>query len=346
MATNDLSTKEKICNAALALLRQDVGYNEYGTIVSNSVAAKCDNAWTLAYGAVASAHEWRELQNSQIINPQTGEASPASLSQMLRQLLVYSLARELAIPITGRQEDLKAVDALYTTRLKDAVAKDLDDEMDALRASDDADRKFAAEVLDILRQYHSEHDDARSAPRTRGVEQMVRHISSIKETIRLSVLTSHDWGFATDEARAFSRRLKDGRWETDVPGDALRVVKCYSGECEKAESFMRNGDTLVTHRPLERIVYTYDPGAADTWPPTARRAYLYKVVQAVALASPELTKNPYRTNEIDKAVAAAVQEARTADARQTHNGTSAYGRNYLYDVATGKRRHKWYGGRL
>lgn len=334
MAENNLSTKEKICDAALALLRQDIGY-----ATSMSIQAKCDNVWALAEDTVRSAHVWSKWKKAADVE----DGIP--VQPMLRQLLVYSMARELAIPVTGRQEDLKTIDALYQQKLEVAVAKDLEDEMIALRAEDDEDSRFAAEVLDILRQYHSTADGKRAKPQSRGIAQMVDHINSIKPRIRVDVLMTHDWSFATEEQRVHSRRLDDGRWSTQIPGDALKVIKCYSDRCEKAESFIRNGEDIVTYAPLERIVFLYDDGTTKYWTHTARRAYLYRVVQAVALASPELVSNPARMQEIDRVTNEAVQTARTTDARQTHLGTSAYGRNYLYDVAVGRRRVKWMGRR-
>ena len=105
MATNDLSTKAKICDAALALLRQDIGYSS-----STTIAAKCDNLWGVAWDAVATAHKWSS--NMSVVPSDTPPTST-----LLRSLLVYSMAHELAIPITGRQEDLKTIDALFRDKL-------------------------------------------------------------------------------------------------------------------------------------------------------------------------------------------------------------------------------------
>ena len=47
---------------------------------------------------------------------------------LVRRAFVYCLARDLAIPVTGRQNDLKSMDALYQDRLKQAVLADAREE--------------------------------------------------------------------------------------------------------------------------------------------------------------------------------------------------------------------------
>lgn len=349
MSENNLGTKKAVCDAALALLRQDIGYKSQvsDAHVSDSVSAKCDNVWSLAYENVWQAHDWHTWPARTTSGTPATTTEPIPNDQYLRQLLVYSLARELAIPVTGRQEDLKTVDALYNSKLKVAIAKDLQEEMDALRSSDGKDDKFAVDVLDLLRQYYSVADgdmgNGHPKPQPRGIAHLVAHINSIKEKIRYEVLTTHDWSFATDEDRVISRPLPDGRFATPVPGGSVKVVKCYSGECEKSETFIRHDDVLVTRRPICRVVYLFDDGGTDSWSETAKRAYLYRVVLAVAYANPELFANPARIRQLEERVREITQDARTTDARQTHVATSAYGRNYLYDVATGRRRAKWLG---
>lgn len=331
MASNALDSKAKICDAALALLRQDIGYSG-----SPSIAAKCDSVWNLAYDTLASAHVWSE-------GVSVGDTVPRS--SMLRNVLVYALAKELAIPVTGRQEDRKNVSDVYEEKLSVAISKDLEDEMVSLRAKTDADSRLAAEVLDILRQYYSvadgEHKNGIKKPQPRGIAQLVQHINNIKETVRKEVLMSHDWSFATNEAKSTSYRMDDGRYRTCFPGDAIKIIKCYSDVCEKAETFAREGDFLYSYAPLERIVYLCDVEDVEEWTLLAKRAFIYKLVQAVSLANPELVSNANRIAQLNATVKEAVEEARTADARQTHAGTGTYGRNYLYDVATGRRPPKW-----
>lgn len=111
--TNDLGTKEKICNAALSLLRQDIGYSQ-----STTITDKCDHAWNIAWETVKTAFKW----SSNMSDP--SDTPPAD--KTLRSLLVYSLARDLAIPITGRQDDLKNMSAILDDRLTKAINKEID----------------------------------------------------------------------------------------------------------------------------------------------------------------------------------------------------------------------------
>lgn len=118
MSTNALATKANICDAALALLRQDAGYT-----ANSAAAAKCDNVWNLAWSAVASAHGWN--------TPPGAPSDTPPSDPTLRSLLVYALARELAIPVTGRQDDLKNIAALFDAKVREAALADLSAQADS-----------------------------------------------------------------------------------------------------------------------------------------------------------------------------------------------------------------------
>lgn len=435
----------------MALLRQDV--------VSSSITAKCDNLWGVAWEAVATSHKWSTTMGTVSDTPPT-DAS-------LRTLLVYSLAREAAIPVTGRQEDLKTCAALYEERLRRAIVKDLnaeiaalsgdtktiasevikyvcegdnetlpyslasitdkfatakqlselevknahnwkttfsqsatthvaygafinatvcrvlasfkidantmqliasnyaklmseaisadlEAEMTALRASTNEDDKFAVSVLDVFKQYYSSADatnpNGSVKPQPRGIAALVTHINSVKDNIRHSVLLTHDWSFAKREVDVQSYpRYENGnrrgscRYETIYPAEAVKIIRCTGQRGNRVEAFLREGDKIVSNEPIERILFMYDDGDTSFWSPLVLKAYIYKVAAAVCLASPELTNNQNRVMVIESAASTALNEAKQVDTRQSFVGTSAYGRNYLLDVATGRCRPKMYG---
>lgn len=429
----------EIYNAALALLRQDIGYND-----SESIKDKIDRVVTLAIDSVNSAYDWR--------NP-FDKDSASTADAKVRGLVVYSLARELAIPVTGRNEDLKMIDAVYQQKLAeakiadfeesvkeetdefvtnvfslavaslassaekqvamhsyanmkkrieagksmaeemiraahewkdgdaheigdnllavatamgvastfganenqvtlltqryqaelaDAIAKDMDEEIDALRGSEDEGDRFASRVIDLLRLYNSDADgkyaNGQPKPSPRGISRLVKHISNIKKSVRDELLHSHDWGFAKCEARPRSSiKAGDSRYSTQVPGDAVRIVKCFNTLDEKVETVMRDGVWIVSREPIDRIVYIRDVEDESEWTALALRAYERKVAAAVAMGDPALAANGQRIAQLIQLAEKSVQDARTADARQNHTGSSAYGRNHLFDVATGRK---------
>ena len=61
------------------------------------------------------------------------------------------------------------------------------------------------------------------------------------------------------------------------------------------------------------------------------------------MASPEMSGNQAKIQLIESVVNNSVNEARETDTRQSAVGTSAYGRNYLLDVATGRVNPKRFG---
>ena len=426
-------------NAALALLRQDIGYGD-----SQSVKDKIDRVVDIAIDSVNSAYDWRKPFD---------KGNPSDADTKVRALLAYALARELAIPVTGRTEDLKTIDAMYQQKLNeakiadfeesvkeetdgfvtsvfslcvgslassekqvamhsygnmkkridagkglaekmirashewsdgyeigdgllavatamsvasafganenqvtlltqryqqelaDAVAKDMDDEICALRSSPDEGDRFASRVIDILRSYWSDADvkygNGQPKPCARGIAAMVRHIGSVKKTVRDEVLFLYDWGFAKRETACRSMACgvigDELRYRTQMPGDASRIVKCFNVLGDKVECMVREGLWLVSKEPVARIVYICDVEDEREWPPLAMRAYERKVAAAVAAGDSALASNPQRVAQIAQMAEKAVQDARTADARQTHMASGAYGRNHLADVATGKR---------
>ena len=235
----------------------------------------------------------------------------------------------------------------YEKRIQEAITKDLEDEMHALRASNNEDDKFAVQVLDVFRQYFSVADGQNSygnmKAQPRGIAVLVEHLNSIKDNIRKEVLLTHDWSFAKREMKATSYNMVDGRYQTMVPPDSVKVVRCFGIRGNKLEAVIREGDKIVTNEQVDRIVYLCDDGGTLYWPPLVVKAYIYKCVEALCMASPEMSGNQAKIQLIEAVVNNSVNEARKTDTRQSAVGTSAYGRNYLLDVATGRVNPKRFG---
>ena len=78
---------------------------------------------------------WRVVEDSVFADgkPKTVEFTEdvedlARWHPLVRRAFVYCLARDLAIPVTGRQSDLKNMEALYQDKLKQAVLADAREE--------------------------------------------------------------------------------------------------------------------------------------------------------------------------------------------------------------------------
>ena len=101
---------------------------------------------------------------------------------LARAAFVAYLARELCIPVSGRQEDLKAIDALAERRLGEAKLSDLREGS----VADDA----AAEVLAMLR----ESDALSGKAESDGVFAALRRLPTLVKSAAEEVFAMHDWG--------------------------------------------------------------------------------------------------------------------------------------------------------
>lgn len=101
---------------------------------------------------------------------------------LARAAFVAYLARELCIPVSGRLEDLKAIDALASERLTAARLADL-------REGSPADDR-AAEVLALLRTGEALAGSAEAD----GVEAATRRLALFVKSATAEVMAAHDWG--------------------------------------------------------------------------------------------------------------------------------------------------------
>lgn len=115
-----------VCREALVLLRQDRELPVSGGELdasSDVVAKKVDRVYDSTRALVIGAHGWDGLTLDE-----QGDAEDITLwPRQIRAAFVALLARELAIPVTGRQEDLKAMHELYTMKLGEAIRKDFEE---------------------------------------------------------------------------------------------------------------------------------------------------------------------------------------------------------------------------
>lgn len=126
-AFNDVAS---ICQEAFYIIRQDASVlteQNWGSQSAPVEVAKCRLAVETAVNEVADAFKWKSAVTA---------ANVASWPRKVRNACVYCLARELAIPIAGRIEDMKAMDALYRDKLMQARLTDLNNCLADLTAND------------------------------------------------------------------------------------------------------------------------------------------------------------------------------------------------------------------
>ena len=110
------------CQEALVLLRQDRELPAPDGVLDVSrdiVAKKVDRVYDSTRGLLIGAHGWNAIELTDGDNPNV-----KTWPKQIRAAFVALLARELAIPVTGRQEDLKAMHELYEMKLDEAKTWD------------------------------------------------------------------------------------------------------------------------------------------------------------------------------------------------------------------------------
>ena len=107
MATTYTAAIGVFCNQALKLLRQDASISNF---TATPVAVKCGDLYEIAFDAVAT--------------PLGLNSAPTDAAD--KRALVYALAKELALPVTGRVSDYEAMAFGFRNALADAVRKKIE----------------------------------------------------------------------------------------------------------------------------------------------------------------------------------------------------------------------------
>lgn len=184
-----------VCREALVLLRQDrelpVSSGELDAS-SDVVAKKVDRVYDSTRTLVIGAHGWDGLtldehgDNTDIAN---------SWPKQIRAAFVALLARELAIPVTGRQEDLKAMHELYTMKLGEAIRKDFEE------AVGKETEKLPLAVYAVCKGYLKENE-----PPPWGWGAFKKRVENAAVAAKVEIDGAHGWHCP------FKEDPKDWRW--------------------------------------------------------------------------------------------------------------------------------------
>ena len=313
-----------VCQEALYLLRQDVSLPTLATASTDTGMewVKCRMAFDYAATEVLSAHDWRFARGSE-----TAKASVDGWPENVRKVLVYCLARELAVQIAGRTEDLKNWNALYDKMLLDARLKDL--------AEDESGDELVREVSALFRDFAL--GDAQQLPRS--MASIHARILAMKRLAMREVLSAHPWGFAAEELEVASAKAP-GRARGEyvnalpVPDDCLKVREVYGTDGEILRWEIVSGE-IRANGAIGRIVYTREVEELAAFSADAYRLVVLRLaadmarVLAVRSSLTNLHENIYRD---------ALKEAKTRDTRQSRpSASSVWGPNHYAEVMGGRR---------
>ena len=167
-----------VCEEALYLIRQDVTLPTLANAPTDTGMewVKCRKAFDYAAAEVLAAHDW---EFARCVLGASGSVDGWPLH--VRKVLVYCLARELAVQIAGRTEDLKNYHQLYSRMLFEAKAKDIEDEH--------WDDPVFNEVVAAVLGYFSE--ESKGMPRS--VYSLYNRVDAVREASFKEVLAAHEW---------------------------------------------------------------------------------------------------------------------------------------------------------
>ena len=186
------------------------------------------------------------------------------------------------------------------------------------------------EAMGILRQEQTLDEITPTAP-----SKVERVCYRFYETSRKEVLSTYGWSFVREEIKTPASIGEDaGRYVYAIPADAMTILACYGESGHKVEYTTRSNGRIYSADPLSRIVYIVDEENLDFWPSNARKAFAYCLAKNVCM---EITGRLQDLQFVTQQFRDAEQRARTEDARQSGTGTSAYGRNHLFDCMTGRK---------
>lgn len=185
----------RVVRLALYQLRQDIGVPESAEAAATDSTltwTKCRDCLDVAFAETLDAHNWtwkRGAADTESVLDRT-DGWPADT----RNALVYCLARELAVPVAGRVEDMKNCDALYQSKLRDARVHDLEEEVAAV-TDPDCREVLAAVCPTVL-------SSATSLPM--DLISVTRRIDATKAHARAEVIAAHNWSALREQMRTES----------------------------------------------------------------------------------------------------------------------------------------------
>ena len=218
------------CQEALVLLRQDRDLPVVSgslDVSSDVVAKKVDRVYDSTRALVIGAHGWDGLTLTQGDN-----GNIAAWPKQIRAAFVALLARELAIPVTGRQEDLKAMHDLYQMKLVEAIRKDFET---AVNAETD---KLALAVYAVCKGYLKDGE-----PLPWSWAGFKARVNDAKAAALLEVKNAHGWssefaGADTDWRYPAYERLVTAKMAASVGAGVEQqnlLLQAYKIELETAK---------------------------------------------------------------------------------------------------------------
>ena len=323
-----------VCQEALYLLRQDVDLPTIADAPTDESLEwrKSKIAFGTAIAEVWAAHDWT------VTAANATDADTTDWTQAMRSALAYTIARELAIPLAGRVEDLKLWTSLQAQKLAQARVEELEKERKAVT---DALRR---DLLALL----VPRFDPSDGHLPKSLKAITDRADALADGVRHIVLSVHAWNFAKAEDPTPSCPVPHGcdpyAFASEVPPGCARLLAVYThgGRLDDWKVF---GSSIAARAPVVKAAYIRDDKRPDRWPSAIRRLYLYRLAADTAQ-----TEVPNLVELLEQKYAAALRDAKVEDARESSTPKDAWGHNHYVDAMHGVRpddprlpRHSFHG---
>ena len=253
----------------------------------------------------------------------------SSWPPLARAALAAALAREMCIPVSGRAEDFKAMEALAAERFAKARIADLNE--------DGSGSPLVREVKDVLKGRYRLTD----ADLDESSDSLAERIEDMEPSARREVMSAHRWNFARVSAPVHAAIGPDGVALVPRPFDCVRVEAVKTARGDLA-SWSMQGGMIASRDPVVSITYIRYVPNVEEWPPHVRRCLVYRLAAHAALTVPARDKDP---SALAALYAAALSEAAVQDAREGNRGRDAWGHSGYVDAMRGypptRSRKKW-----
>ncbi len=314
------------CQQALYLLRQDVGLPTVETADEDASLewGKCRIAFDAAIAETWNAHDWLDSWgvDATSAEAQTLAEDCGGWPEDARSALAYGVAKELAIPLAGRMEDLKTWTSLWQDKLEKARVSTLEAERRAV--TDLIGRELLAQLMPRFT----------SGNLPRSVKTILVRADALKEQVRTTVLTAQAWNFARAEEPIPGCGLPHGagdyRYASELPTFCARLLAVYD-ECGRIDEWKVMGRTVVAMRPVRSAVFVRDDRKPEKWPPLVRKCYVLRLAAEVAQ-----TEIPDLQQVLERRYAQALADAKVTDARENFAPSEIEGRNHYVDAMQGR----------
>ena len=317
-----------VCQQALYLLRQDVGLPSVTDAATDTTLEwqKCKIAFDTALAEVWNSHDWCDSWAT----AESGRADAAlkcdTWPEPVKTALAYCVARELAIPLAGRVEDLKNWDGLYREKLAKARVFSLETERRRIVNADTTSRDLLAQLLPRFSETAN--------PLPRSVSSIISRADSLTESARYNVLTAQAWNFARAEEDIPSCQIPHGagdyQFASELPAGCARLLAVYShgGQIDEWKVF---GRTVVAMYQIRTAIFIRDAKKVEKWPPLVYQCFILRLAADVAQ-----TEMPELQPILEQRYAAAIAEAKCRDARESSTPSEIAGRNHYVDAMHGR----------